>query len=182
MAIATTRRRRVCAGLAWAAACSLVAACGTPKDPFLHRGHRMNYAIESEEFGSLQFFISTEVLAHAIDSGAAPAARDVVILEAGTPGRVIDAGAYWLRVAFEENGPGVAFLALAEGPDSLYKLATEIEGAEGLARVEEREQKILRRQGRSYRIVYGESAHLLVSRGDLEATIARRRHARGLER
>lgn len=158
----------------------LLAACATPKEIFLHGWHRENYAIGAEELKQLQFYISTQVLAQEDSASQSPAAAESVILVPdGTPGLVTGAGPNWLRVSFQEGGSGVPFLADPKGGDDSYWLATEVPGQPGFRKVKELSEKVLRQQGRAYRVVYGSSAQLLVSSRDLEQLIAQRRHLEG---
>ena len=45
-------------------ALALVAACATQAEVLMHRTHRLNYALQPEELERMQFYISTNVLAH----------------------------------------------------------------------------------------------------------------------
>jgi hypothetical protein len=160
---------------------ALLAACATPSEPFYHRLYRENYAITPQELTRLQFYISTEVLAHAEGAAAETTPAQVTIVPAGTPGLVREVGPDWLRVAFTEGGEGVLFLTRAERTDSVYMLATRSPGGE-IVRLSELPKPVLTQAGRSYELVYGADAYLLVNARELNQLIRDRPHAAGLER
>lgn len=164
-----------------ALACGLLSgACATPSEPFYHQLYRERYAITDAELQTLQFYISTEVLAHAMGPGALTPGG-VAIVPADTPGLVREVGPDWLRVAFRPEGEGVLF-AIRHGPgDSSYMLATRTETGE-IVRVSELPRPVLRQGEQSYQIVEGAQAYLLVNDKQLQELIERRPHATGLER
>ena len=47
------------------------AGCATQTELFLHRAHRSNYALHESELKQMQFYLSSEVLAHEIGGAAA---------------------------------------------------------------------------------------------------------------
>jgi hypothetical protein len=156
------------------------ASCATPKTAFMHKWHRENYAIEDEELKTVQFYISTEVLAKSLAPEREGTAESIVILPEETPGVVTEAGPGWLRVSFQEGGSGVHFVTVVSGAgDSAYWLATEVEGREGFRRLKDLPEKILRVQGTGYRVVHGANARLLIDGEDLQRLIERRTHITG---
>lgn len=171
--IARTLAIGVIAASAWACG-------GTRSDVFLHTTHRIQYAIQPEELEQLQFYISKDVLAHATGAGESPRPEDVIVIDLGTPGLVLESGDRWVRVAFAEGGHGVHFLASHGGTDSAYLLATET-GDGGLVRVADLPKPVLSSRGREYRIVYGADAYLRVDEEGLNRLIERRTRAGGLE-
>src|SRR5207249_10849112 len=88
----------------------LLSACGTEQiDPPFYRAYRDQYAITAEELKTLQFYISGDVLAHAVDASGGGTPAQAVIVKQRTPGLVREVGPNWLRVAFTEGGEGVLF-------------------------------------------------------------------------
>lgn len=83
------------------AALLLLAACATPTQTFLHRAHRQNFALRPDELESIQFYVSTEILARNEAQPDSPAG--VVIVPVGTPGAVLEVGENWMRVSFSEG-------------------------------------------------------------------------------
>lgn len=158
----------------------LSACASVDSETFLHTTHREQFAIQASDFQKLQFYISKDVLAHAVGSGQNPRPEDVIVIPLGTPGLVIEAGQRWLLVRFSAGGEGVYFLASHQGTDSAYLLATETEG--GLVRVSELPDPVLVRDGRRYRILNGPDAYLRVDVDDLHDLIESRPHAPGLRR
>jgi hypothetical protein len=153
--------------------------CGTHTEFFLNRAHRTNYALETEELQSLQFYISTDVLAHEIGTKSEGTRTSVYVVKRDTPGVVTEAGPTWLRVSF---GPtrGAPFVALPdEDEDAWYWLATEVEGEQGFRRVRDLDDKVVVVDGRRFRLAYGSSARLLVNSKDLRKLIEKRAHAPG---
>jgi hypothetical protein len=150
---------------------------------FLHVAYRQMYAIEDHEFNKLQFYVAKGVLAHEETraQGDAGVGGRVIVMREGTPGIVKEVGDDWLRVSFEEGGPGVFFLADPRKEEDLYWLATTVEGREGLYAVKDLPQKIVLQEGRRYLVMEGADASLLVDGLDMESLIESRRHAKGRE-
>jgi hypothetical protein len=165
----------------WLAAV-LLAGCATPKVIFLHGGHRQNYKLQPQELKGVQVYISSEVLAHEItDPTSAGTSASVFIVERQTPGAITEIGPDWIRVSFDE-GPGVPFLAIPRpNEDSSYWLATEVAGREGLHRVTDLRDKIVIVGGRTFRLIHGVNARLLVDSDYLDELIKLRRRATGRE-
>jgi hypothetical protein len=169
------RRRAVLISLLLAALAPT--GCATRTEFFLNRAHRMNYALETEELQSLQFYISTDVLAHEIGTKTEGTPTSVYVVKRDTPGVVTEAGPTWLRVSF---GPtrGAPFVTVPdEEDDSWYWLATEVE--QGLRRVRDVDDKVVVVDGRRFRLAYGINARLLVNSKDLRKLIEKRAHAPG---
>ena len=125
----------------------------------------------------LQFFVSTKIVAHDLDT---PGAEGLVLVNAGTPGRAIAAGPRWIRVQFQEGGQGVVFLANpATSRDTAYALATEADGGDGYRQVRDVPDHVLQAGGRRYRIVDGWDAELLVDGETLQKVVEGRRHVEG---
>lgn len=158
----------------------LTAACTTQSEVFMHRTHRLNYALQPKELGQMQFYISTDVLANEIgnpQTEGTPAA--VFVVERGTPGVVTEVGPTWLRVRFGD-GEGAAFLANpGPGADVSYWLATEVPDSRGLQRIRDTDDRILRIAGRTFKLVNGSQARLMVKSQDLQDAIGQRSHAPG---
>jgi len=103
-----------------------------------------------------------------------PGTPPSLLVRKGTLGAAVSTGSNWIRVRFQEDGPGVPFVAdpNREG-GSAYLLGTET--AEGVYdRVANRPDKILAVAGQNYRVVYGESAQLFIDGSDLQDLIERR--------
>ena len=151
---------------------------------FLHVAYRQTYAIEDQEFNKLQFYVAKAILAHE-DTGAqgdAGAAGRVIVVPEGTPGIVKEVGDDWLRVSFEEGGPGVFFLTDPTKEEDLYWLATSVEGREGLYAVKDLPQGIILQEGRRFLVMEGADASLLVDGSDMAKLIESRRHVIGRKR
>lgn len=161
----------------------LLNACATPpiNPPFYHRAYRERYAITVDELKTLQFYISRKVLAHAIDGSPGVAPEQVVIVDAGTPGLVRDAGPDWMRVAFTAGGEGVLFRTRADWEDSAYLLATATESGQ-IVPVSKLPEPIVTVGGRRYKIIQGADAYLIVSSDNLDKLIESRPHATGYKR
>jgi hypothetical protein len=157
-----------------------VACAAPPKATFLHRIHRLDYNLEDEEIKSLRFFVSKDVLAKveaAPESSLSP--REAVIrLERNTPGEVLGVGPDWIRVSFEKGGTGATFVTPSTAGDT-YTLATEVEGREGLQRVQDLPDKVLLNEGTRYKVVYGADAVLAVSRSALNSLLRKRKRLQG---
>jgi len=160
----------------------LLAACGTEQiDPPFYRGYRDQYAITAEELKTLQFYISAEVLAHALDaSTGVTTPEQVVIVDKRTPGLVREVGPNWLRVAFTKGGEGVLFRLRNDKQSAVYALATRT--ADGkIALVSELPDPIVSQGDRRFQIIRGADAYLIVSAKDLNRVIDSRRRATGLK-
>jgi len=161
---------------------ALLSACATPPiDPPFYRQYRERYAITADELKTLQFYISREVLAHALDGSPGVEPEQVVIVASRTPGLVREAGPDWVRVAFRQGGEGVLFRIRSDRADAVYALATTTESGR-IALVSELPEPVLTLGGRRYKIVYGADAYLIVSSHDLGKLIESRPHPPGLER
>lgn len=160
----------------------LLGACAAgPIDPPFYREYRERYAITAEELKTLQFYISREVLAHAMDGSSGVTPEQVVIVAARTPGLVRDAGPDWVRVAFREGGEGVLFRTRNARADAVYGLATTT-GDGRIALVSELPEPVLSQGGRRYKIINGADAYLIVGTEDLSRLIESRPRPAGLER
>jgi hypothetical protein len=170
-------------GRAWLATLLLLGACAKPafNPPFYDNTYRQQYAISAEELKTLQFFISQEVVAHAIDGSPGVAPDQVVIVAARTPGLVRDVGPDWLRVAFTKEGEGALFRTRAGTADSVYALATTTESGT-IALVGKLPEPVVTVGGRRYKVVQGADAYLIVSYDDLTRLVKNRPRAGGLER
>jgi hypothetical protein len=160
----------------------LLSACGISSiDPPFYREYRERYALTADELETLQFYISRQVLAHALDGSPGVAPDQVVLLAAHTPGLVRDAGPDWLRVAFTKGGEGVLFRSRNDRADALYELATTTEDGR-IVLVSELPERVLSQGERRYKIIEGADAYLIVSRKDLGHLIESRPRPTGLER
>ena len=81
-----------------------------------------------------------------------------------------------LRVRFSRGGRGVPFTA--PGGDSVYILATAVQGGEFVA-VRELDSPSLFAEGVEYRVIRGVNAHLLMNSKDFEKLVERRTHLEG---
>jgi hypothetical protein len=158
--------------------CSDIHLSGAPPEyRFMQRQHRETYGIEEADMARLQFFVSSRIIAQDLDT---PGSEGLVLVPAGTPGRVIAAGPRWIRVQFQEGGPGVVFLANPTTySDTSYFLATEADGADGYRQVKDVPDHVLRHGGRRYRIVEGWNAELIVDGDKLKKLVESRRHVEG---
>jgi hypothetical protein len=166
------------------------AGCSMPQQRFSHSRHRENFAITTEELNGIQFYLSGEVLVKARPAADAAVGDDptgeetepveqAILFPAGTPGVVTEVGPDWLRVSFQEGRPGAYFLANArEKHDDLYYLATRDEKDE-LRRVEDLEPRAINYEMKTYIVVYGASAHLLVDGEALQELIESRTRSEG---
>ena len=164
-----------------ATTCSMIGAltlifasgCLAPNtQSFLHQSHRQSYSIQSKELKALQFYVSEDVLA--MLEGANEAESRSVLVPRETPGVVTAVGPYWLIVSFRE-GSEVPFVADTDGRDQLYYLGTAKVNEDGFEKLADTGQKILRQDGVDYRLVYGESCHLLVDRDQLSELVESRK-------
>ena len=155
--------------------------CASSKNAFLHVGHRLDYGIEDYEIRNLQFFVSAEILAHDLTRGASPSER-VVVLPDETAGIVVDLGENWIRVSFEERGPGAVFLTDPPKREDGYWLATELESGAGYRKLTDLEKPILRQAGGEYRVIVGVDAFLIVEDDAIEELLSQRRHLEGREK
>jgi len=177
------RRRLLHAGAAALLAIPLLlngCASSPSHSTFYHRVYRERYAITVDELKTLQFYISRKVLAHAIDGSPGVAPEQVVIVDAGTPGLVRDAGPDWMRVAFTEGGEGVLFRTQIDRQDSVYVLANATESGQ-IVPVTKLPEPIVTLGGRRYKIIQGADAYLIVSSENLDKLIESRPHAAGVE-
>jgi hypothetical protein len=160
----------------------LLNACASrPINPPFYRQYREQYAITADELRTLQFYISYEVLAHAMDGSPDVTPEGVVIVAARTPGLVREVGPDWLRVAFTKGGEDVLFRARNDRANAVYGLATITESGK-IALVSELPEPVLTQGERRYRILKGADASLIVSQKDLGRLIERRPRPAGLER
>ncbi len=163
-------------GLALAAGL-VFSGCTTPKETFLKVQHRENFALQDEEIARLQFYISREVLAR--NTADPTAASSIIVVPAGTAGRASEVKEDYIRVSFDRGGQGVYFLALPEGRDAVYWLATEIPGKPGLHALRDLDPPIIRVPEGEFELIKGSGARLLVNSDDLQKLIDSRRHAQG---
>jgi hypothetical protein len=160
----------------------LIGACATrPLNPPFYGMHRDRYAITVAELKTLQFYISRQVIAQAMDGASGLAPEEVILVAAGTPGLALDAGPDWLRVAFRAGGQGVVFRRSSDRQDAIYGLATMTEDGKSVL-VSKLPEPILSQGGRRYKIVSGADAYLIVDIKDLGRLIESRPHAGGLKR
>jgi len=157
----------------------LIVGCATPKQTFLHKSHRENFALQADELEGVQFYISTEVLARDEIAGDTPAG--VIILPVGTPGAVTEVGPNWLRVSFSAQGEGAYFVTVPDpaSPDSAYWLATRVEQGSEPVRVKDLDDKVIHTRAGDFRVVYGDAARLLIDSRQLQELIAKRTHLPG---
>ena len=97
----------------------------------------------------------------------------------GTKGAVTEVGPNWLRVSFQEGGPGVLFVSDTGKPEDRYWLATTAEGLPGVYKVKDLPDKVLENQGRRYKVVQGADAYLLLDRKDFDKLVEGRQHIKG---
>jgi hypothetical protein len=155
----------------------VASACTTPKEVFLHRAHRENYALTPAELESVQFFIEKKVVARAVQGQGA---NDVLILPAGTGGAAVEVGERYLRVSFQSGGAGVAFVAVqTRGGESAYWLASPVDGEPGYHALKDMRDKDLVVPAGTFDMVSGADARLLISSKDLQRLIKSREHLQG---
>jgi hypothetical protein len=161
----------------------LSTACATPKQVFMHRWHRQDFAMTDEELKSVQFYISAQVLAQSLAPELRGKPEGIVIVPEETPGVVTEAGPDWLRVSFAKGGRGVPFVTVVtRSGDSAYWLATEVKGEEGFRRLRDLPEKILRVGDVEFQLVHGVNARLLIDGKDLDRLINTRTHIPGRPR
>jgi hypothetical protein len=160
-------------------AVSLSVCSSAPKKiNFLHTSVRETYLMQPEELKELQFYISERILAQNEQRLAgATQAGDVVLVASGTRGVVTEVGPNWLRVSFEEGGPGVLFVSDTSKPEDRYWLATTAEG--DVYKVKDLPDQVIENQGRRFKVVQGADAYLLLDREDFDELVAHRRHIKG---
>ncbi len=150
---------------------SLVSAvgCSTPiRKHFLHKHDRLDFLLTADEIKTLQFYVSTRVVAIA----QAEQAQSIVV-PAGTPGVITEVGPEFLRVSFKK-GTSVPFVADPTAGYQPYFLATTDPSGSGLQKLADTADQVFHRDGISYRIEYGASALLEVDLEQMRKLIARR--------
>jgi hypothetical protein len=160
---------------------SLSVCSSVPKKiNFLHTSVRETYLMQPEELKELQFYISENILAQNEERlTGATEAGDVVVVASGTRGVVTEVGPNWLRVSFEEGGPGVLFVSDTSKPEDRYWLATTADGSSDVYKVKDLPDQVLENQGRRFKVVQGADAYLLLDREDFDELVAHRRHIKG---
>jgi hypothetical protein len=155
----------------------IVGCASTPPPRFMNQQHRQAYSMTEADLEQLQFYTSTKIIAHDLDS---PGPQGVVLVDEGTPGLAVASGPNWIRVSFTEEGSGVVFLAEPSnrGGDSQYTLATETEGG-GYQLVRTTKDRILRIGSRRFAIIEGANACLTVDPNTLKNVIGERRQLEG---
>jgi hypothetical protein len=154
----------------------IVGCASNPPPRFMHQQHREAYQMTEADLEQLQFYVSTKVIAHDLDS---PGPLGVVLVDAGTPGLAVASGPNWIRVSFTEEGSGVVFLAEpSKRGDSQYTLATETPDG-GYQLVRTTKDRILRIGNRRFAIVEGTNAYLTVDPNTLKNVIGERRQIEG---
>lgn len=155
----------------------LIAGCaGNPPPRFMHQQHREAYQMTEADLEQLQFYVSTRVIAHDLDS---PGPQGVVLVDGGTPGLAVASGPRWIRVSFTEDGSGVVFLAdPTNRSDSQYTLATETADG-GYQLVRTSKDRILRIGKRRFAIVEGSNAYLTVDPDTLNQVVGERHQVEG---
>ena len=156
----------------------LLTACAAPRQTFLHRSHRGNFALQAAELEKVQFYISTEVLARNASQGDSP--ESVVIVPVGTPGVVTETGPDWLRVSFSPGGEG-AYFAIVPDPssDSAYWIATRVDGSSEPKRLKDLDPKVIHTSAGDFRLIYGDGARLMINSEQLQELIEKRTHLEG---
>ena len=165
------------ARLAFALTFLIVGCASNPPPRFMNQQHRQAYSMTEADLEQLQFYTSTKIIAHDLDS---PGPQGVVLVDEGTPGLAVASGPNWIRVSFTEEGSGVVFLAEPSnrGGDSQYTLATETQGG-GYQLVRTTKDRILRIGNRRFAIIEGANAYLTVDPDTLKKVIGERRQIEG---
>lgn len=153
-----------------------LAACAPKAELLLHRHHRQNYALTDPELKTVQFRVESDVLVREIGEGSG----SVTLVRGGTPGLATETGPAWIRVRFTADGPGVFFAA--EGPDqeSVYALATATANQPDPVRVKDAPGRTLRVGTRTFEVIQGADARLLVDSEDLRRLIESRVLGKGV--
>lgn len=141
---------------------------------FYHVSDRERYAITDAELEDLGFFISRDVIVQGWGKPGDPP-EGGILLKGGTSGVLREAGPNWIKVSFEKDGAGVAFLADDVEPEDNYWLATELGDRPGFHKVKDLPEHILLFEGRRYIVVQGADAVLYVGRRDIERLLKSRR-------
>ena len=144
------------------AAVLLVVSCGPKRLVFMHESARINYVITPDEIENMQFYLGDDVLLNEVPGAGA------LLVEKGTPGVAVAVGPDWIRVRFQEGSAGVPFVATSpSGLGTPYTIATDLPDG-GLQALRERKDKKLQVGDRTFQVVYGTHALLLVRRKDLD--------------
>jgi hypothetical protein len=147
------RRWPMAAMLALLAGCSSAAPIA-----FQNTSHRELYSLNLQDLEKLQFYISTDVVAHYQDGSGTKS----LLLPRLTPGVVTSAGPNWLKVSFKEGGADVPFLADLTQYDPRYWIASEVEGSKDFKRIAQLPGEAFIYKGTRYTLVSGADAYLLV--------------------
>jgi len=140
----------------------LSVSCSPKRVVFMHQSARVNYLITPEEIKDMQFYLGRDMLLNEVPGDGA------LLVKQGTPGVANAVGPDWIRVVFEEGGVGVPFVAISpSGIGTPYAIATELPDG-GLQPLRARNDENLQVGDRTFRVIYGSDALLLVRRKDLE--------------
>jgi hypothetical protein len=131
---------------------------------FLNQAYRQTLSLDEQELKSLQFFISTNVYVQ-YDG---PEGKKTILLPEQTPGVVTSSGPDWLKLSFREGGVDIPFVVDQRAEYDLYYIATEIPGKTGFYMLKALPEKTFFHEGKPYRVIHGEKAHLLVDEKGLK--------------
>jgi hypothetical protein len=146
-------------GWPMAAILALLAGCSSAAPiAFQNTSHREIYSLSLQDLEKLQFYISTDVVAHYQDGSGTKS----LLLPRLTPGVVTSAGPNWLKVSFKEGGADVPFLADLTQYDPRYWIASEVEGSKDFKRIAQLPGEAFIYKGTRYTLVSGADAYLLV--------------------
>ena len=159
----------------------LACGCSSPRPThFLHQGQRLKYSISDDELKTLQFYISDYLVIHRLDTAEnGSPTKTAIVVQVGTPGVVIDAGPQSFVVSFDEEGIGVPFVTAAEKSGDMYWLASRTEDGAALRQVRLLDDHTLIHDGKTYEILEGADAHIMIERADLDELIDNRPHPSG---
>jgi hypothetical protein len=113
-------------------------ASGSKTITFQHNYHRQDYSFNEEDLKQLQFDISTDIVARYKDATGTKS----LLVPGLTPVVVTGAGPNWLKVSLREGGVDVLFITDPSHYNTLYRLATEVEGSREFKKISELPEKV----------------------------------------
>lgn len=147
---------------------------------FLHEACREDYYLEDEEIAGLTFYLSEQLFIQVRDVPEGTSGRErILVARAGSAGKVVEVGEYWLRVRFTDEGSGTFFVTDPKKEEDFYWLGTEVEGREGYVKVRSQKERILLHEGRVFRVLRGGTARLQISTAEWRALLEERHRVIG---
>jgi len=153
----------------------LVGCAGPTTLPFLNYSHRQSYSLNEDDLKQIQFYVSEDIVAQVKE----PTATQSFLIPSMTPGVVTAAGPNWVKVSFREGGVDVPFVANPKQNDSMYYVASEVEGGKSFRRVTEVPGRVFIYKGTQLNLVTGADAMLLVDWDSWDKVAERRKVTEG---